>query len=280
MMFPSRIPLLGSVTVARDGCFLNIWQEMMNSVCHNHPVWQTEFVRTLRDPDADPRLLFELAATWSTCMIAGSYCFPRYVAGLAARTEIDAVRYGLIENAWDEAGAYGHSSRSHFWLAVRLARVLGLEDAQIERVHPLPEAQAYTDDHYNQCAQGDFTFALGMICLIEEFTTPEFTMIFKSFLRSCQSGLGMNADEFTLNGGAEYFTANISDDERHREEMPRIVATCLRADGVDLDEPERVSDGLQAIRAGANHSADLRLSFFEGIYRYVSDGGSHRSLVT
>jgi pyrroloquinoline quinone (PQQ) biosynthesis protein C len=212
-------------------------------------------------------------------MVVGSYCFPRYVAALAARAEQDAVRHGLLENAWDESGSYNHTSRSHFWLAVRLARLLGLSDIEIERIRPLPEAKAYTDGHYRQCAAGDFGFALGMICLIEEFTTPEFTMIFKAFLRSCKSGIGLDPASFILNGGAEYFTANIADDERHRQEMPRLVATWLFANGINLDNPSEVTKGLEPVRAGARHSANLRQEFFDDIYHFVNAGGMYRDLV-
>ncbi|MFI5397950.1 MAG: iron-containing redox enzyme family protein [Candidatus Binatia bacterium] len=222
---------------------------------------------------------FQLASAWAVNMVAGSYCFPRYVAALAARAEHDAVRHALLENAWDESGGYAHASRSHFWLAVRLARLLALSDEEIKCIRPLPEAAAYMNEHHQHCASGDFGFALGMICLIEEFTTPEFTLIFKAFLRSCKEGMGMEPDEFVLKGGAEYFTANIADDERHREEMPRLVATWLHSNGVNLGDPDHVERGLEPVRAGVRRSADLRAAFFDGIYHFVQAGGTFRDLV-
>ena len=247
--------------------------------CHDHPVWRDTFVRSLENPDTNPKDRFMLAATWSVNMVAGSYCFPRYVAALAARAREDGVRHGLLENAWDESGSYGHMCRSHFWLAVKLARLLGLRDREIEMLKPLPEAHTYTDVHFKQCASGDFGFAFGMICLIEEFTTPEFTLIFKSFLRSCREGMGIEPDDFILKGGAEYFTANIADDERHREEMPRLVAAWLNAQGVDLNNSAELQAGLRPVREGVRYSADLRQKFFGGIYRFVHKGGAFGDLV-
>lgn len=251
----------------------------MRSDCHRHPVWDGRFAQSLIGNECPVTEMFFLASVWSVNMVAGSYCFPRYVAALAARAEQDAVRHGLLENAWDESGGHNHTCRSHFWLAVRLARLLGLSDSEIERIKPLPEAQRYTDEHYRQCAQGEFGFAFGMICLIEEFTTPEFTMIFKAFLRSCQAGMEMSPSDFILKGGAEYFTANIADDERHREDMPRLVATWLHANGVDLESPSAIADALKQVREGVRHSADLRAEFFEGIVRFVEEGGTFRDLV-
>jgi pyrroloquinoline quinone (PQQ) biosynthesis protein C len=278
--WPSRVSLV--TAEEHGGCsesFRTEWAGLMQNCCHGHPVWKDNFVASLTSSGSTDRLRFHLASVWATNMVVGSYCFPRYVAALAARAEQDAVRHGLLENAWDESGSYNHTSRSHFWLAVRLARLLGLSDIEIERIRPLPEAKAYTDEHYRQCAAGDFGFALGMICLIEEFTTPEFTMIFKAFLRSCKSGIGIDPESFILNGGAEYFTDNIADDKHHREEMPRLVATWLFANGVNLDNPSEVTKGLEPVRAGARHSTKLRQEFFDGIYRFVNAGGTCRDLV-
>ncbi len=277
-MFPAKIAILE--TVADQGStFRRIWIESMRDDCHRHSVWNGRFVRTLAAEGTEATDVFSLAAVWSVNMVAGSYCFPRYVAVLAGRAEQDAVRHGLLENAWDESGSYNHTCRSHFWLAVRLARLLGLTDVEIEGIKPLPEAQKYTDEHYRQCSEGNFEFAFGMICLIEEFTTPEFTMIFKAFLRSCQAGMGMAPSDFILKGGAEYFTANIADDQRHREDMPRLVGTWLHANGVNLENPSEISRGLERVREGVRYSADLRAEFFEGIVRFVNEGGTFRDLV-
>lgn len=279
-MFPKRISLNTPSSNIYTGTFAACWYEMMEEECHSHSVWRSDFVQSLkRDDPTGNAEIFSLAAVWSINMVVGSYCFPRYVTALASRTDQDVVRHGLLENAWDESGGHGHTSRSHFWLAVRLARLLGLSDSEIKHIHPLPEAQKYTEEHYKQCAQGDFGFALGMLCLIEEFTTPEFTLIFNAFQRSCNLGMGINPTDFALRGGAQYFTANVADDERHREEMPRLVAAWLDANDVCLDDPTEVSDGLKSIRAGARHSADLREGFFDGIYRFVKGGGTINQLI-
>ncbi len=162
---------------------------------------------------------------------------------------------------------------------MKLAHLLGLSDTEIEHICPLPDAQTYTDEHYYQCISGDFSFALGMISLIEEFTTPEFTLIFKAFLRSCRVGLYMNAEDFVIKGGAEYFTVNIADDERHRGEMPRLVATYLHNIGVNLTNSKDIKKGLEPVLAGVKHSANLRQKFFEGIYSFVKGGGTFKKLV-
>jgi hypothetical protein len=261
-MFPNSIDLTTPIDVEVTPEFKSEWQFAMNQVCHKHGVWNSIFADRLKSDKTDELFRFNLAATWSVNMLSGSYCFPRYVCALAARAEYDVTRYGLIENAWDEAGSYGHTARSHFWLAVELSRLLGLSNSDIGRVRALPESQHYTDEHYRKCAEGDFDFALGMICLIEEFTTPEFTMIFKAFLRSCERGM-----------------ANIADDERHREEMPRIVAALLKLRGIDLNDSQQISQGLGSVRAGAAYSSDLREKFFQGIYGFVESGNTYRDLI-
>lgn len=278
-MFPKHVTLSEPLEFEPSSTFGRLWSDAMRADCHEHELWHEPFVNALRGMNGNCELSFTLASVWSINMVVGSYCFPRYVAALASRAEQDAVRYKLLENAWDESGGHGHKARSHFWLAVRLAGLLGLSHHQITNLTPLPEAQAYTDEHYNQCAFGDFGFGLGMICLIEEFTTPEFTAIFQAFLRSCEAGLGLSKDDFVLRGGAEYFTANISDDERHRQEMPSLVATWFRSNGVDLSNHSAIEEALKPIRQGARYSADLRRKFFQGIYEFVERGGRFQDLI-
>lgn len=274
---------IDSASTSREGnCtrqFIQAWRSLCARVCHDDRIWQTPFVTVLNDSQASPRRVFEICATWALNMIPGSYRFPAYVASLAGRSELDVVRHALLENAWDESGGGHHKSRSHYWLAVRLARLLGLSETEIDRVVPLDSARAYMDEHYRHCVGGDFEVALGMICLIEEFTTPEFSLIFKAMLATCNAGLGIAPDLFVLNGGAEYFTANIADDERHREEMPRVVAAKLASRGVDLGDPVFIENELSRIAEGMEKSIRLREKFFEGIYDFVEAGGTYRNLV-
>src|ERR1700759_5497163 len=82
--FPARVDIGEWPPNAVTDEFLAVWKSQMKEVCHAHPVWTSPFVRGLGD-DAQPALQFELAAVWSINMIRGSYCFPRYVAALAAR---------------------------------------------------------------------------------------------------------------------------------------------------------------------------------------------------
>lgn len=267
-MFPENVSLMSIPAIPSE--FRDAWQAMMQDNCHNHPVWQTDFVLALRgEKGLSDKKRFSLAKEWSRNMVVGSFCFPRYVAALAARAPLDAVRHGLLENAWDESGSKGHKERSHFWLAVRLAELLGFSAQDVQSIQSIPEAQTYTDTHYKQCSVGQFGFALGMISLIEEFTTPEFTLIKDILLATCNAGLGMTATDFAVKGGTYYFDANIADDERHKEEMPQLVATWLLFQGVDLSNVKELASGLAVVAQGVRYSADLRLQFFEGIFRRV-----------
>lgn len=278
-MFPEKINLLAPIEIKNHPYFIEAWTQTVNDSCFNHKVWDSDFILSLKNTNLDQTFVFQLAAVWSTNMVHGSYCFPRYSVALAARAEEDSVRYGLIENAWDEAGAYSHHSRSHFWLAVKLARLLQLSDNEIEAIIPLVKGKKYTDEHYRVCSEENFGFGLGTICLIEEFTTPEFSTILNAFLWTVEKGLGISTSEFILNGGAEYFTANISDDERHREEMPKVVATYLLSSGVDLSNRDQIADALIPIKNGMLFSADLRKEFYEDIYNFVVKGGTFRNLL-
>jgi len=274
-MFPPFIDL--TPLVEPPDLFWTAWSNLVDEECHRHAIWSSVFASALL-PSADLTMSFQLAAVWALNMVAGSYCFPRYAAALAARAESDAIRHALLENAWDESGGVGHAARSHFWLAVRLARVLGAADRDLAVLTPLPAAQQYTDEHHRSCATGPFAEGLGMICLIEEFTTPEFSLVLRALMRAWEHVTGRSLDEFVLGGGTEYFTANIADDERHRHEMPRIAATWLARSGVDLTMPA-VSSSFHEIRRGMRRSIALRGAFFDGIAAYVREGGTFASLL-
>lgn len=118
-----------------------------------------------------------------------------------------------------------------------------------------------------------------MICLIEEFTGPEFTLIRDALLESCEAGIGMSQDDFRVGRGEEYFNANIEDDERHREEMPRLVAILLSERGVDLCDTTALTSALEEVRQGIRYSVNLRRDFFDGIARLVREGGTIKYLV-
>ena len=273
-MFPKTIQLSLSSSEEDLRKFLPVWEGIVTVECHEHDVWLGDFVTSLNSQKIDPVQKFQLAAVWCTNMVSGSYCFPRYVAALASRAEHDYVRHGLLENAWDESGGYHHSSRSHFWLAVSLVKMLGLTQKQIESVVPLLEAQEYTRSHFEACNSGPFSKGLGMVCLIEEFTTPEFNNVFRALLDTCETGWGITPEKFMLGGGAEYFTANISDDERHRQEMPRLVLAYLKGSGIDLKDEDELIEALEGVRTGMKESISLRQRFYDGIFKYVENGGT------
>src|SRR6266508_303765 len=108
-MFPARISLVSAPTIDRDSVFMRVWSEAMLTDCHQHSVWTGKFVDVLRSDKSTSDEQFALASVWATNMVPGSYCFPRYVAALAARAHEDSVRHGLLENAWDESGSVGHT---------------------------------------------------------------------------------------------------------------------------------------------------------------------------
>lgn len=261
------------------GEFKNIWNEVMTAECHQHEIWQGDFCETLNNPDESTELKFRLASVWGANMVMGSFCFPKYVAVLASRTESDYIRHGLLENAWDESGGQHHTSRSHYWLAVKLMKALGITEPEVEQITPIPEALNYAKLHYEACRDEDLAIGLGMISLIEEFTTPEFTMIFNALLQSCSRNLDVTQNEFILNGGGEYFTANIADDERHREEMPRLVFNYLVNEGHQLRDITEFRQSLEQIRLGIRLSIKLRREFFNGISNFVSKGGDIRAMI-
>jgi len=151
--FPESLDLSCGATAEQTALFREHWHRIVERECREHPIWSSSFVHALADSSVQPLRRYQLAATWAINMVVGSYCFPRYVAALAARAQSDVVRHSLLENAWDESGGVHHRSRSHFWLAVRLARLLGLSDREIQNIAPLPAARRYTDEHYAAWSQ-------------------------------------------------------------------------------------------------------------------------------
>jgi pyrroloquinoline quinone (PQQ) biosynthesis protein C len=211
-------------------------------------------------------------------MVHVSFNFPRYAATLAARAEEDAVRHGLLENAWDESGGAKHAARSHVWLAVGLARFVGIADDEIEKLEPLPGARRYTAEHLRSAReQEEILFPLGMICLIEEWAVPLFQFLQTAYERALVSAQVPLA-RFEQQGRA-YFVQNIRDDRRHRMDMPQVLAAVLDSRGIRLDDSQSITQALEPARRGAEYSADLRVQFYDEVFGFVKSGRSERDLV-
>lgn len=245
------------------------WSELQQSNL-DHSIWRSNFVLGLSNPE----LNFKLASVWASQMVSGSYQFPRYVAALATciPQSFETIRHGLFENAWDESGGNAHKSRSHYWLAVKLANIIGIKNEDILHIQQLPASKLYYDQHFTTCST-EFLEGLGMISLIEEFTTPEFSRVFQCFMESCEKELNLTPSEFVLKGGGEYFTANIADDERHRDEIPKLVRL--------LFESEKYYEiCIQKVNLGFERSLNLREQFFDGIFDFVDNGGTIKDLMS
>ncbi|GEM_PF-2713411 len=265
--------------------FAEVWRKMMQKECHEHGVWSSSFFRILNDEKGDVCARFELATVWAANMLHGSAMFPNYVLSLASRISpemnlaMDTIRHGLVENAWDELGSLGHTKRSHFWLVVRLNQLLGLTEAELQQVKPLDGTLQYVSTHYNECRHGDMRRAMGLLCVIEESTAHEFVMIRDAMVATVEAATGMKQQEFIDREGAEYFNANIEDDERHKLAMPSLVASWLACDGVDMEDAAKIENGLLPFRSGIRWGIALRETFFNAIYHFVQSGGTFRSLV-
>src|SRR6266545_179450 len=85
-MFPPFIDL--TPLVEPPDLFWTAWSNLVDEECHRHAIWSSVFASALL-PSADLTMSFQLAAVWALNMVAGSYCFPRYAAALAARAESD-----------------------------------------------------------------------------------------------------------------------------------------------------------------------------------------------
>jgi len=85
--FPRKIALRTSLEQSADNpIFTEQWNYLMDLECHHHPIWESPFIRLLSCRN-NPRFVYNLASVWAINMVHGSYCFPRYVAAIAARAD-------------------------------------------------------------------------------------------------------------------------------------------------------------------------------------------------
>jgi len=267
-------PRPNQVATVREG-----WASYAAALRKSHYLWQCKFMSTLEDHSASPQFRLRLLSVWATNMVHVSFNFPRYAATLAARAEEDAVRHGLLENAWDESGGTNHTTRSHVWHAVRLARFVGIADAEIERIEPLSTARRYTAEHLRLAREEpDILFPLGMICLIEAWAVPLFRFLEKAY-ETALVDAEVPLQEFEQHGRV-YFVQNIRDDGRHSVDMPDVLAALLDSRGIPLDDRQRVDQALEPARLGGVYSADLRAQFYDEIFEFVKSGRSERELIS
>jgi len=211
-------------------------------------------------------------------MVHISFNFPRYAAILAARTEEDAVRHGLLKNAWDESGGEEHTARSHVWVAARLARFVGVTDEEIERLKPLSSAQKYTEEHLRSAREAeDILFPLGMICLIEAWAVPLFQFLESAWERALINAK-ISPEQFEQHGRI-YFAQNMKDDGRHSVDMADVLVAVLDSRGVPLDDRELIDQALEPAKRGGEYSAHLRAQFYDEVFGFVKTGHTERELI-
>jgi heme oxygenase-like protein len=254
------------------------WIAYATELRRTHYLWRCPFISTLKDASSNPQLSLQLLRVWATSMVHISFNFPRYAATLAVRAEEDAVRHGLLENAWDESGGPEHTARSHVWHAARLVRFVGIAEYEIERIEPLLSARKYTEEHLRSAREAeDILFPLGMICLIEAWAVPLFQFLESAWERALTSAK-VSMDEFEQHG-RPYFFHNIKDDGRHSVDMADVLAALLDSRGVPLDDHETIDQSLELAKKGGEHSADLRAQFYDEIFEFVKSGHTERDLI-
>jgi pyrroloquinoline quinone (PQQ) biosynthesis protein C len=263
-MIPERLHLEREIELPPT--FKKAWDRIVQEECHNHAIWESEFMKVMTSSVSSPKQAYGLVRLWAINNLIASWSFPRYSLLLAAKAPSDFTRHLLIANAWDESGGSQFPRLSHFRMAVNLCQLFGFNKDEIENPKPLNTTKEHVNGHFQSCKNDSFEFGIGMLCLIEEMTTPEFTRILNSLTKSWENGSGKALPDFILSGSA-YFTENIEADERHRLEMAEIVAANLKIKGVNLEDEQQVEKALEPVRDGMKKSIQLRHDFLEGVFR-------------
>jgi len=266
MMIPDKLYLEREIQLPLT--FKNVWDRIVENECHSNAIWESNFMKIVTSSHSSSKQAYELVRLWAINNLIASWSFPRYSLLLAAKAPSDFIRHLLIANAWDESGGSQFPRLSHFRMAVDLCKLFGFNKDEIENPKPLKTIKEHVNGHFESCLNDSFEFGLGMLCLIEEMTTPEFIRILNSLTKSWEIGSGKALTDFIL-GGSAYFTENIEADERHRLEMAEIVAASLKIKGINLEDEIEVTKALEPVRNGMKKSIGLRHNFLEGVFSEI-----------
>jgi len=247
-------------------------EELVERHLTQHPIWKSDFFRTLEDFSQDPQKVWRMLFVWTENMMAASYGFQGYVLNLAARAKVEGVRRLLLENAFEELGDIEYPGRSHFQMVCNLSRLVGVPEEFIGKPRLLPTSIKHVETHLAQCREtgAPFEHGLGMVFLIENLTREEFRRVLEAFIHWWEKGSGRPLSEFAVGNGVSYFTANMEADDGHAEDVARMIeATFREVLKVDITDEAALAGPLATIAAGMDESITLRTGFVQGVYDSV-----------
>jgi pyrroloquinoline-quinone synthase len=189
---------------------------------------------------------------WAKQMYFLTENFGRYTSAIHANCDDFAVRHVLAETIYEEHGRM-LEKKDHPELFRKFARAIGVTDAEIAAVEPLPETGAFIDWLMDLCKHRHFVEALAGFGVAVEGQATKGIPIFVAVFR----------DRYRLSEDAiEFWTTHAEDDEVHGRRSLEIVLE-------HATTPELQAGVLECVRK----SMERLMLFHHGIGRGWRPGG-------
>ncbi|BAS55517.1 MULTISPECIES: TenA family transcriptional regulator [Leptolyngbya] len=214
----------------------------LNQFMQSHPFWQNSLFQACRSgslSQSDFQLIFAQYSLYSQN-------FTRYLAGLMANMEFDALRVKLIDNLWEESGGTNPDERHTEIFHQFLREGLNVDTSQIQY---LDSTVLFVKEYLDFCLRSSASLSSAFLSLGTEAIVPRMYGIFVEGL------LKAGIPETHL----YFFKLHMEVDDAHAETLEEIMMAYS-------DKPYWFIQCQQSI----DFALSLRMRFFEQLYLYIS----------
>ncbi len=214
----------------------------LNQFMQSHPFWNNSLFQACRSGSlsrSDFQLIFGQYSLYSQN-------FTRYLAGLMANMELDALRVKLIDNLWEEGGGMNPDERHTEIFRKFLQEGLNINVSQVQY---LDSTVLFVKEYLDFCLRSPASLSSAFLSLgTEAIVSRMYGILVEGLLKAGISETHLH-----------FFRLHMEVDDAHAETLEEIMMAYS-------DQPYWFIQCQQSIE----FALSLRMRFFEQLYRYVS----------
>ncbi|MEO1428582.1 MAG: iron-containing redox enzyme family protein [Cyanobacteria bacterium J06633_8] len=228
---------------------MSTFPDSLRQITKNHPLWNHSFLQRCETCQLSVEEVKILAIQmYNFCKV-----FNRVLAGILSCCPNESAQLVILENLYDEMGE-GDLQQSHPELFRRFTRALGIKDNILAAQIVTPETQNLINTYLEIPHKYGYLAALGAVCYASEGIVGYlYSQLYKGIIDA------VNLPKDSL----RFFELHIHIDDSHAANLERVMKYSILT-------PEEENKIKQAV----TEVMDVRLQFFDGIERQMSESKS------
>ncbi len=222
------------------------FHEYLGNITQNHPLWNHPFLERCRTRKLSLQEIRILAVQMY------NFCkhFNRILASILSCCPDENAQLVILENLYDEMGQ-GDLNQSHPELFRRFTRALGMDDKTLATQIITPETHTLINTYLQIPHKYGYLAAVAAVCYASEGIVSS---LYSQLYQGINDVANLSKDSLI------FFELHIDIDDSHAANLAVVIESSI----LPLEEKKKI---IQAI----TEVMDVRLQFFNGIERQISD---------